>query len=186
MQDILNWTSLIANITASLGVIGFIALYLAHQQSQRQFNFAVMISCIDRFQKLIPLISSGHDNSSLKQYVDLTNEEFFYFQQNYIPKDVMVEWLDSIINYLPLYVKDESVPINFDFIVHRTIHNDSLLIGYPRLIKAFLLKESYDTAVIYNRENIGYRTLRKKLIKEIAKNLKITLKDKHFKNAFLE
>lgn len=145
-----------------------------------------MISCIDRFHKLFPLISNDKDNSSLKQYIDLTSEELFYFQQNYIPKDVIVEWLDSIINYFPLYTKDEPDPINFDRIPYKSIHSDALLNGYPRLNKAFLLKENYDSSIIYNRENIEYRTLRTKLIKEIAKNLKITLKDKHFKNAFLE
>lgn len=186
MQTWINWTTLIANLATAFGIIGFIALYLSHQQNHKHFSFTVMISCVDRFHKLIPLINDGKDNSSLKQYIDLTSEEFFYFQQNYIPKDVIVEWLDSIINYFPLYVKNVTVPINFDYIPYQSIHSDALLAGYPRLRKAFLLHGNYDASIIYDRENIGYRKSRKELIKEVARNLNITLKNKHFKSAFLE
>ena len=186
MADWLNWSSLIANIATALGIIGFIVLYLSHQQNQRQFNFTVMLSCIERYQGLLPVIRNDQeDNSRLKKYVDLTSEEFFYFQQEYIPKSVIVEWLDSIIDIFPLYYNNELRPINSDYISYKAIHNDLLLAAYPRLRKTFSLRNKYDTAT-HDLGNKKYRDIRKGLIKEVASNPSITLRNRHFRSAFLE
>lgn len=68
-----HWSTIVANIVTSLGILGFIGIYLAHRQSQNQFKFTVMLSCIDRFQQLSPFLrGDNEDLSRLKKYVDLT------------------------------------------------------------------------------------------------------------------
>ncbi len=115
-----HWSTIVANIVTSLGIFVFIGIYLAHRQSQNQFKFTVMLSCIDRFQQLSPLLrGDNEDLSRLKKYVDLTNEEFFYFQREYIPKEVIVEWMDSIVDFFPIYVNGSERPINYDQLLFR-------------------------------------------------------------------
>jgi hypothetical protein len=167
-----HWSTIVANIVTSLGILGFIGIYMAHKQSQNQFKFTVMLSCIDRFQQLSPLLR-GDDNDiiRLRKYVDLTNEEFFYFQREYIPKEVIVEWMDSIVDFFPIYVANEDLPINYEKLQYRQIHDQGLLQGYPRLMKAFKL-----TANVKSLDKMA-------LIKGVAENLGITLRSKHFKRA---
>jgi hypothetical protein len=167
-----HWSTIVANIVTSLGILGFIGIYLAHRQSQNQFKFTVMLSCIDRFQQLSPLLRGDNDDlARLKKYVDLTNEEFFYFQREYIPKEVIVEWMDSIVDFFPIYVSGSESPINYDQLPFKQIHDEKLLDGYPRLKKAFTLNREMNTSDKVN------------LIKTIAGNLGVSLRQKHFKRA---
>lgn len=169
-----HWSTIVANIVTSLGILGFIGIYLAHRQSQNQFKFTVMLSCIDRFQQLSPLLrGDNEDLPRLKKYVDLTNEEFFYFQREYIPKEVIVEWMDSIVDFFPIYVDGSASPINYDQLLFKQIHDQKLLVGYPRLKKAFTIDEHLD---ITDKVN---------LIKKVAANLGVRLKAKHFKRAHI-
>lgn len=167
-----HWSTIVANIVTSLGILGFIGIYLAHRQSQNQFKFTVMLSCIDRFQQLSPLLrGDNEDLSRLKKYVDLTNEEFFYFQREYIPKEVIVEWMDSIVDFFPIYVSGSESPINYDQLPFKQIHDEKLLDGYPRLKKAFTLNREMGTS-----DKVT-------LIKTIAGNLGVSLRRRHFKGA---
>lgn len=172
MNWMLNWSTIAANVVTAFGIIGFALFYFTHQQSQRQFMFTVMLSCIERFQALYPLIrNDGDDPSRLKKYIDLTNEEFFYFQRNYIPKEVIVEWMDTIVDFFPIYKNEEVLPVNYDGLKLKQIHDENLLHNYPRLKKAFTLSSSTD----FNSKI--------SLIKAIAKNLGIRLNAKHFRQA---
>jgi|GEM_PF-1973274 len=172
-----HWSTIVANIVTSLGILSFLGFYFAHRQTQNQFKFTVMISCIERFQQLFPIIrNDAEDISRLIKYVNLTNEEFFYFQRGYIPKEVIVEWMDSIVEYFPIYVSGSELPINHDRILFKQIHEDKLLDDYPRLKKAFTLTVGQEISM--PRDKI-------KLIKEIAVNLEISLSNKHFKRAMV-
>lgn len=96
MEHSEHWSTILANIVTSFGILSLIGLLIAYRQTQNQFKFTVMLSCIDRFQQLIPVVrNDDQDIERLKKYIDLTNEELFYFQRHYIPKEVMIEWLDG-------------------------------------------------------------------------------------------
>ena len=167
-----HWSTILANLTTSLGILGFIFYYVTHRLTQDQFKFTVMVSCIERYQKLSPLIKvNPEDSPTLLRYVDLTNEEFFYFQRGYIPKEVMVEWLDTIVEYFPVYINGQDEPINYKTLEFKKIHLDRLLRGYPRLQKAFTLDHTIDFSD------------KVKLIKAVGRNLNIKLSDKHFRDA---
>jgi hypothetical protein len=114
MEHSEHWSTILANIVTSFGILSLIGLLIAYRQTQNQFKFTVMLSCIDRFQQLIPVVrNDDQDIERLKKYIDLTNEELFYFQRHYIPKEVMIEWLDSICDLVPIYEKNSKLPLNY-------------------------------------------------------------------------
>lgn len=171
MNELLNWTQLIANVATALGIIGFAFFYFTHQQNQRQFMFTVMLSCIERFQRLFPIIrDDSEDLERVKKYIDLTNEEFFYFQRKYVPREVMIEWMDSIIEMVPIYSDGSDQPINVDSRLIRLVHENRLLDGYPRLKNAFSLKK-----MDHSRKS--------NVIKAICANLGIKVTRSHFERA---
>jgi hypothetical protein len=45
----------------------------------------------------------------VRQYLDLCNEELFYFQNRYLPTEVEVEWLDGMLEFIPL--REAAAPI---------------------------------------------------------------------------
>ena len=68
-----HWSTIVANIVTSLGILGFIGIYLAHRQSENQFKFTVMLSCIDRFQQLSPLLHLSVIRRSLSVQVRMVD-----------------------------------------------------------------------------------------------------------------
>ena len=179
-------TTIIANIATSLGVLSFIGFIFYYRFNQKQFQYTVMISCIDRFQKLLPELHQKENNSVIRQYVDLTNEEFFYFQYGYIPKHVIVEWMDGIIDCIPIYKVNESEPLNKSPKLFNDIHEKNILDEYNRLKIAFTIKGDYDFNSIVNPKSDSYRSSRVDLIKEILHNIRVKVKDNDFKKALIK
>lgn len=175
MKSLEVWTTIAANVATAFGILGFAFFYFSHQQSQRQFKVSVMLSCIDRFQKLFPIIRGDEDDKNrIKRYVDLTNEEFFYFQQGYIPKQVIVEWMDSVIDFLPVYRTGQNLPINYNVLQPRAIHDEQMLNDYPRLLKALRMEENQMV------------TTKGDLIKHVCGNLGIRITDKYLNAALID
>lgn len=171
-----------------MGVIGLAAIWISHRLSVKQFQFTVMLSCIDRFQNLYPVqrdSQEGDFEQRLIKYLDLTNEEFFYFQNGFIPKVVMVEWMDSIIECLPIYHIDNQEPLNYDLLDFREIHDRKLLQKFPRLEIAMKVNGNYDFSVIADRATSDSRRQRRELISEILGNLNVKVKKSHFDKALL-
>lgn len=105
--------------------------------SRKQFHHEVMISCIERFQAIIPGLDSTDPDKkrdALRKYVDLCNEELFYFKGNYVPEEVAIEWLDGMIAYLPIFNQRGEVISKGKFM---EITEGNMLEGYPRILKAF-------------------------------------------------
>lgn len=84
----------------------------------------------------------------------------------------MVRRLDSICDLVPIYEKDSKLPLNYTQWTVKQIHDQNLLQGYPRLLKAFTLDQ--------NKINHNNKIT---LIKLITTNLGIKTKSKHFKRA---
>jgi hypothetical protein len=157
MQDIIGVISCIVAIVAAA-----VAVY-AYLLNRNQFRFAVMISCIDRFQKIIPGVRSRIEQDrekAVRQYIDLCNEELFYFQKNYLPDEVIDEWLDGMIQYLP-HFNEKGDNLNPNCIPE--IIEQDLLADYPRIRRAFTVNEQYD---------LKNDSRRRALISLIRENLK--------------
>lgn len=69
-----------------------------------------MISCIDRYQQLLPALNRSSsrvgsalqesDRDAIRAYLDLSNEELFYFKARYLPRAVAIEWTEGILAVL--------------------------------------------------------------------------------------
>lgn len=149
-----------AYIVGSLSIfLGVIAYFLTRQQ----FQHDVMVSCIERFQDILPVLASNEPEKKLmglRQYIDLCNEELFYFKNGYVPGEVAREWLDGMITYLPLFDKQGNMLAGGKY---KEITVCDLLDDYPRIRKAFCIAES---------PNLCITEQRMKVIRTVQNNLK--------------
>jgi hypothetical protein len=142
------------------GALAFAAI--TYRLNRSQFNFAVMTSCVDRYQKIITQLKYGKDQDkviALGQYIDLCNEELFYFEKKYLPGAVIDEWLEGMVNYLP-YFNEKGDNLNPGCLPE--IIGQNLLSDYPRIKRTFTVPRDYDLS----KEVEG-----KELIAQIKKNL---------------
>ena len=179
MVEFAKWIEIAANGATALGILGFGIFYFTHMESQKQFKFNVMLNCIERFQDLLPLEDkNGYDSTRLRKYIDLTSEELFYFQQAYIPKNVIIEWLDSIVQNFPIYLSGNEILVNYEGLA-KEIHDMDILKRFPRLLRAFTMNMKLADVDLSSLQG------KTKLISEVGQNIGITLKKKHFKGAII-
>ena len=139
-----------------LGLIAALALpiiiwFLGKRITIQQFRFNVMISCITRFQSIVPDLGAKKKEvrlSAIAKYIDLCNEELFYFKQNYVEKEVMNEWLDGMIDYMPWFSFDGE-NINTSSII-----DSKSLVKYPRIKNVFRIDKKYDLNLPKERKQL--------------------------------
>jgi len=134
-------------LTSFFQILGFIAIIVATSTyfvHRNQLNFEVITSCVARFQEIVAGMESddgGEKERAKKQYVDLCNEQLFYFSNGYITDEIAEEWLDGMIDFLPQIDGDTGK-------AHRESREKpiepDLLKDYPRIKTAFTVDEPYD------------------------------------------
>ena len=166
---------LVSYIATLIGVGALIFGVYSYKLTQKQLNFSVIERCISNFNKDFSSISQDSDEAFLRKYIDFVNEELFYFEKDYIPRDVAYEWIDGMIDYMPIYSDAKKEFINPDKALKK-INELNLLINYQRVRKAFTVKDEYKPELLYGDSvNIAYSVRRKErddLVKEIYGNLK--------------
>jgi hypothetical protein len=122
-----------------LGAVGIFVGLVSYFTSEKQFRFGVIISLTERFQRIFVHFKSNNSKEkklAIQQYVDLCNEELFYFKQGYVPDEVAYEWIDGMINLLPCFdlngknLNQDCLPGAVD-----------LVRDYPRLKKIFTFEK---------------------------------------------
>ncbi|MFC4635792.1 hypothetical protein ACFO3O_17915 [Dokdonia ponticola] len=166
---------LIALIVTSLSLIG---LWISYAFSKKQMHFSTMDKCTKSYKDFLTLNSEIEDEIAL-EYIELVNEEFFYFENNYLPIEVMIEWIDGMIGFLPFYNK------NGEFVKSRVLgylkveeNANNLLYNYPRVRNAIQLTDKIDFDKVYlpvmdKKKRKKRKKERDKLIYNIITNLKI-------------
>ncbi len=142
--DLLEAAAYVAQIVAAGAIVLAAVTYAVHR---KQLNFDVITSCTARWQEIMPdlerAVRGGDPGGEVaERYVDLCNEELFYFMEGYLPKEVVREWLTGMVLHLPHYqgeFKNEDRPEAFSDMV-----SPELLKGYPRLKRVFNLDRAYD------------------------------------------
>ena len=135
-------------IEVAVWIIGFIAIFYAirtFRVTNNQFQFDVMLSCIERFQKLVPTLDIENPDT-IQKYVDLCNEELFYITNDYLPKEVVREWLDGMIQELP-HINDAGQNLN-----DKSLVKIEDLTDYPRIRNAFKVTKHYNLKNINDRQ----------------------------------
>ena len=159
-----NLKDLIEVIAWIVGAASLAFSAYTYRLNKSQFNFAVITSCTERFQRIMTALKSSDGDERLraiKQYIDLCNEELFYFKNKYLPQEVIDEWIDGMIFYLPHFKDGENVNPSSDYIPE--IIESNLLEDYPRIRRAFIVKKEYD---------LTSESERAELVRAVKKNLK--------------
>lgn len=167
-KDWVNWTEIIHNITDVIAVFTILGLFM-YRTIQRQLFLATMTRLTDIYRDNYVDLKQTKDEITVKKYIDFVNEELFFMQNKYIPRPVIYEWIDGMIELIPITYNKK---IWNEGLCLDIIHRKDLLKNYQRVGSTFTISKNYDLAKIYGIENtkIDY-PLRKKLVKEISKNL---------------
>jgi len=164
------------DILKILGLVSFILGIYSFNINRKKLNFSVLQSCVTRFHDFIDVIDSEKPApKDLRKYVDFVNEELFYIQNDYLPQEVCEEWIDGMIDTMPIYnSKGEwlnPTKSGEADACTTTIHEENLLQNFSRVKNAFTVK-SLNVENIYSLNSILEKKARKNLIKIILKNLK--------------
>jgi hypothetical protein len=154
---------LVETIALLIGTAAIIYGVLSYRVTKNQFNFSVMISCIERFQEILPQVVSADSEvrmQAVRRYIDLCNEELFYFKYHYVPDEVVDEWIEGMAFYLP-WLNKEGRNLNPKAI--QEIEQYNLMQDYPRVRRSFEVTRTYDFDSINERM---------KLINVVKQNLK--------------
>lgn len=154
------------------------AIYFSYFHSKKQIHFTTIEKCINDYRSLYHKYEEKYNNPKfLDQYLDLVNEELFYIENGYLPKEVAEEWIDGMIDYLPFIMKGNFISslkfVQFD----NQLNTEKQLFSFPRILKFITISIDFDFEKIYlplsTRENLEYRNKeRMRLIKHLRKNLK--------------
>lgn len=94
----------ISQVATIAGAAGVLLAYLTLLQSRNSFHQTIIVSCTKRFQKLSPKLQ-GNDISdkTVQQYLELCNEELFYFEQKYLPQGIIDEWVEGMVSLIGVW-----------------------------------------------------------------------------------
>jgi hypothetical protein len=149
-------------------IIAIVSAFYSYHLSKKQLNFAVIISCTERFQKIMAQLKLNVKDEEriqiIKLYIDLCNEELFYFKNKYLPDEIIDEWIDGMIYYLPHYNSDGRNLNENESCLLEIIENN-LLHDYPRIKESFKVHKEF---------NLSKYEDKKELIKIVKANLKRT------------
>jgi hypothetical protein len=143
--------------------------------NRKQLYVSTITKCINDYRAFGRLKQDERDFSTVSKYVDLVNEELFYIQFNYIPKEVAKEWIDGMLDFMPLINgKDEIVNKKYclTYLVDTHVQIYSM---NPRVANAFTIRGEYNIPLINSmdltdrKNRIQHRNL---LINEVYGNIK--------------
>lgn len=140
-----NWKDVVEIIVWLVGAGSLALAAYSYYLSRKQLSFAVIVSCTERFQKIMPNLKSPDDKirkNAIKQYVDLCHEELFYFKHGYLHDEIIQEWIDGMIFYLPHFKDGENV--NRDECCLKELADGDFLHDYQRIRQSFAVTREYD------------------------------------------
>ena len=140
----------------------------------KQLNLSALESCINRFRDNFLHLNKDSKEEEVTAYIDLVNEELFYFEQRFLPRAVAMEWIDGMIDHIPLY--DTTGNLLNPSISLPIIHNRRILDQYrfKRVKKAFTLRFEIDADIAFGDSPYRLKEKeREKIVKEIISNLNI-------------
>lgn len=147
IKDIFEILSFIATI---IGMTALFLGYRGYKTTLKQLSFEIVNSCTSRFHVILKeLKHNPHDIDNIEAYIGLCNEELFYFKYDYLPKEVVLEWLAGMKDTVPHFIDNQNVNNSPKCVKHLHIENGKeidLLYSYQRLKYTYTFpdKETYD------------------------------------------
>jgi hypothetical protein len=99
----------VATIVSAVAVLFAVLAWRQQQQDsahqRRDLSFQILTTCNSRFYDIVDDLTTGElAQASLRQYIDLCHEELFYAENGYIEQNIVFEWLDGMLGFLPVWV----------------------------------------------------------------------------------
>lgn len=133
-----SWKEIINTILIGLSTIAILFAAISYKLNLKQHYFTVINNSINKFQDLFITENKLNTEQKLK-YLDLVNEQLFYIENYYIPSDVATEWIDGMIDFLPVYDKNMGeIKTNPESKFGSSYENLNIML-FPRILKAFTL-----------------------------------------------
>jgi hypothetical protein len=161
----------LANIIVAMGVLIAITQISINR---KQLHFATIERCITEFRRFesnkVPI-----ENSDLIRYIDLINEELFYFQHDYLPKTIAYEWIDGMLDFVPIIDNNGNILNPKSCISELAVKRNHFFRNYPRLKDSFIVRQRIKFEDAFNedesKQDIRIST-RKAIVEEIYRNVK--------------
>lgn len=163
----------ISNLLTSLGFIAIVYAVFAYRISKKQLHFSTMSRCISAYQGRFLTLSKESIPEEIRAYLDFVNEQLFYMRNNYLPRKVSLEWLDGMIDLIPVQNRVGGI-LNQKSALLRD-HQNHLLAPYQRIQKAFQVAGDYSPEKLFSDRPEVYHSRqseRARLVKEIYRNIK--------------
>ena len=173
IDNIKDLLEVISFIATTIGGIAILFAVRDYSTNRKQLNLAALESCVNRFREQFIHLNYQSPEPLVTEYIDLINEELFYFQHGFLPKVVAQEWIDGMIEALPLYDSVGNV-LNQGYCIP-IIHQRKILDQYRfrRVRRAFTIRTNIDLDVMYGDGDPERReSARLKVVNEIFENLK--------------
>ncbi len=159
-------------------IVSLIALWITYTFSRKQIHLSTIAKCIQDYRNLYHKFDDKYQNPLfLGQYLDLVNEELFYIEKGYLPKEVANEWIDGMIDYLPFITANDFVKSSKFLQLEDIKSTEKALFVYPRILHFITIRNiiDYETVFLPLNDRSGMfrrNSERKKLIKALRKNLR--------------
>lgn len=169
VKDLLEVISFIATVIGGIAILFAVRDY---STNRKQLNLSALESCINRFRASFLHLGQQSSEALVIEYIDLVNEELFYFQNEFLPRVVAKEWVDGMIDFLPIYDAEDNV-LNRGYCLSM-IDQHKLLDQYRfrRVRRAFTVRVRVDAEAMYSDGNhVRREAARIRVVNAIIRNL---------------
>lgn len=130
-----DYVDVVADIFSIIGIIGLILFFLDFRRNSKKTQFEIISSCVQRFHNIAIKLGDKSDDYDIIAYLELVNEELFYFENKMLPYLVAEEWISGMIDYLPIFNSKGEILNDGNFVsnIEKFIYN------YPRIVNTFTI-----------------------------------------------
>ncbi len=171
-SEFLKITDIVANIATVTGIIVIIVGLFSYIIEKKNLNFTAVQHCIKVYKENYQNIGVN-DIDKIKQYTSFINEELFYFEKKYLPYSIADEWLDGLIDFVPVF-NSSGTFVNEMKALPNVVHEVMDGKMPSRIRRIFTIRGDYNVQLIYSRNHNDSKAktiARKGLVKEIKHNL---------------
>ncbi|MFZ6050755.1 hypothetical protein [Halocola ammonii] len=161
-----TWKDIIVVLVNVLGVAAIIIAVQSYRLKQKSNYFQVVNNLVNKYQDNF-LAQNYFDNETRKKFIDFVNEELFYIQYGYVPLPIAVEWIDGMLDVLPVINNGKQYFTNPNSLFNSKIEDD-ILKTYPRIKRALSITSINDPVDLTNSSNIA---LRREVVSEVIGNI---------------
>jgi hypothetical protein len=181
-MDFLKILEALSYVATILGAAGLLFALRSWRSTRDTLYHEVITSCTSRFQELSPKLAQlPLSKEAVQKYLELCNEELFYFESKFLPQPIIDEWLDGMLSFILLRRKDGSLfqlqeprpAPESDASPPFSAEHRQLLENYPRLDYAFQLTPTAEAKIRRVEKENDADAARAQMVLTVLANLQL-------------